>query len=263
MKKVWNKKILTKLERDFLVSLLNNKFLTYQQIINEFNIKFPNDMFINKSGFLRYLKRENLYRGYQPTWKMFHSQEELDFVIDLMKNKKLRWRDIAFKFHEKYRQGEMKKRFPKNLQETMSKTFNERRPNDIINNGKFAFENNVVRLPIGSEVVKKSKNGKYYTWVKVADNRVNNQLTRNNVYRTNWKPKQVVIWEQAHNDKVGKNEIVIFLDGNINNFETSNLRKISRSLNGSLSGYDAHGCGIVTDAMIEVLLTEKEVKLRS
>lgn len=44
-----------------------------------------------------------------------------------------------------------------------------------------------------------------------------------------WKSKQVYIWEKTHNEKVNKNEVVIFLDGNKRNFEPANLEKLTRA----------------------------------
>lgn len=46
-----------------------------------------------------------------------------------------------------------------------------------------------------------------------------------------WKLKHVLIWEQYHNQKVPKGHIVIFLDGNKNNFDINNLVCISRREN--------------------------------
>ena len=45
-----------------------------------------------------------------------------------------------------------------------------------------------------------------------------------------WKQKQVYLWEKAHKQKVKKNEIVIFLDGNTRNFKINNLHKVSRKV---------------------------------
>lgn len=73
--------------------------------------------------------------------------------------------------------------------------------------------------PIGTE--KLLADG--YVWVKV-----------NNVPRApkkvNWKQKNVVIWEHAHGP-VPENHVIIFLDGNRENFDLDNLKMISRETN--------------------------------
>lgn len=59
-----------------------------------------------------------------------------------------------------------------------------------------------------------------------------------------WKQKQVHLWELAHNEKVKKGEVVIFLDGNTRNFEIKNLYKISRGLNVIRNAWYGHIKGI-------------------
>lgn len=44
-----------------------------------------------------------------------------------------------------------------------------------------------------------------------------------------WKLKHHVIYEKHHNEKIGRWDKVIFLDGNKRNFDISNLKKISNS----------------------------------
>lgn len=44
-----------------------------------------------------------------------------------------------------------------------------------------------------------------------------------------WKLKHHVIYEKYHNEKIGRWDKVIFLDGNKRNFDISNLKKISNS----------------------------------
>ncbi|MCM1234186.1 MAG: HNH endonuclease [Ruminococcus flavefaciens] len=65
--------------------------------------------------------------------------------------------------------------------------------------------------PIGSE-----RENLGYVFIKVAE-------------PNKWKPKQVYIFERLHGEKIdGKNEVVIFLDGNKRNFEPDNLFKLTR-----------------------------------
>jgi len=52
-----------------------------------------------------------------------------------------------------------------------------------------------------------------YWWVKVGANK--------------WRQKHRVLWEDYHDEKVPKGENIIFLDGDINNFDKANLVKIT------------------------------------
>lgn len=72
-------------------------------------------------------------------------------------------------------------------------------------------------VPVGSERILRDG----YVEVKVAEPRT-------------WKLKHVVVWEK-YNGKVDKGECVIFLDGNRQNCDINNLRKISRRQNAGMS----------------------------
>lgn len=260
MSNAYNKKTLSVEERNYLVSLLDNHFLTYMNIIAEFNNKYPTNAFNTRGGFLCYLKREGLYRRWQPTTRAFNNQEELDYIIELMKDETLTWREIALKFWNKYRTGKMPASEQRRIQERMTKTHKIRRPDNLVNDGKFTSERNRTRLPLGTEVKKKFKDGTEYTWIKVADKRGKNQTERNKIYRENWRPKQDVIWEKYYNDKVKESELVIFLDGNVENFDINNLKKITRKTNATLAKYQAHNSSEFTSAMIDVIETDQIIK---
>ena len=73
------KRVLTDQEKDYLKSLLNNRFITYPQIIENFNANYPNKKFSSRSSFLGYLKRENMYRGWQPCYKQFKKLKTLTY----------------------------------------------------------------------------------------------------------------------------------------------------------------------------------------
>ena len=257
-------------ELAILKELLQNKFLRYAQILPIFHEKIGRVEFPSVSTFKTWLSKNKIGRGFQPYYKMFHNQEEMDFVVELMNDKELTWRNIALAFWTKYRSGKMPKRFQKNLQETMTKVHKIRRPEDLLNDGKFKSSDNHRQLPIGSEVVKIGKNKserQSYVWVKVNDVKLPNanesaehKKLANKMYKENWKPKHVLIWENYHNEKVKENEIVIFLDGNNRNFDINNLKKITRATNATLAKYQAHDYGEATNAMIEVIETEKALK---
>jgi hypothetical protein len=64
-------------------------------------------------------------------------------------------------------------------------------------------------MPLGSETI---LNG--YVYVKVNDIPYS---------KANWKPKQQLIWEEQHKEKVPPKHYVIFADGNKRNFDVENL----------------------------------------
>lgn len=55
-----------------------------------------------------------------------------------------------------------------------------------------------------------------YTEVKVAD-------------PNKWKLKHRIIYEEYHNTKLTRNDLIIFLDGNKGNFDIKNLERVTRS----------------------------------
>ena len=77
--------------------------------------------------------------------------------------------------------------------------------------------------PIGTEKML----GDGYVWVKI------NNLPK--VKKTvNWKQKHVLIWEQTHGPVPG-NHVIIFLDGDHENFDLDNLKMVSRATNARLN----------------------------
>lgn len=44
-----------------------------------------------------------------------------------------------------------------------------------------------------------------------------------------WRPKQRIIWEKHFGEKLKRNEVVIFLDGDKRNFDINNLYKLDRA----------------------------------
>lgn len=77
--------------------------------------------------------------------------------------------------------------------------------------------------PIGTE--KMLTDG--YIWVKVND-------APKAPKKVNWKQKHVLIWEQV-NGPVPENHVVIFLDGDHENFDLDNLNMVSRATNARLN----------------------------
>lgn len=66
------------------------------------------------------------------------------------------------------------------------------------------------KKPVGAEKF----DGEYW-FVKIAD-------------PNKWKAKHILVWEEAHKQNLLKGTSVIFLDGNRENFEISNLRAVER-----------------------------------
>lgn len=77
-------------------------------------------------------------------------------------------------------------------------------------------------MEIGAEVTKEKAKGYETVYVKVASGLKDNRGEM-------WKPKHQVIWEQ-NNRPISDDEVVVFLDGNRNNFEPDNLYCITRKI---------------------------------
>ena len=59
-----------------------------------------------------------------------------------------------------------------------------------------------------------------YLWVKVDDKKCENRDKK--TVRANWKPKHIIVWEEAYGS-VPKNAQIVFLDGDKTNFDLNNL----------------------------------------
>ncbi len=248
---VWNKRLLNDEQTEFLKIQLG-KGLYYKEILHNFNNKFPNDKFINEYSIANYVRKNNLIHSKPTGYKIVKNQEELDFVIEAMKNVNFTWKDIADEFNKTFNKNVEHRA----LSEHMTKTRKITRPSGI-NKGKFnGYTNtNTNSMPIGTEI---EKNG--YIWVKVNNKRTSNRSERNDIYHFNWMPKHIYLWEKAHNEKLNAGEIIIFLDGNRKNFELDNLKKISRQTNATLAKYEAHNYGKATEAMICVIEANQILK---
>lgn len=69
-------------------------------------------------------------------------------------------------------------------------------------------------LPVGSEILYSDG----YTWVKIAEPK-------------SWKAKHRLLYENYHGKKTVLGKVVIFLDGNTNNFSIDNLALVSKNEN--------------------------------
>lgn len=79
-----------------------------------------------------------------------------------------------------------------------------------------------------------------------------------------WKPKQLVIWEEYHNEKVPKGSFITFLDGNNRNFDIKNLALITRNENMRMNqnGYRFSDAEI-TKAALNVVRLKIKIKEKS
>lgn len=74
--------------------------------------------------------------------------------------------------------------------------------------------------PLNSERWRRSHQGEAGYWeVKVAEPNV-------------WRPKSCILWEQYHNKKVPEDGMIVYLDGDHNNFAQDNLLLVSRRVMG-------------------------------
>lgn len=105
---------------------------------------------------------------------------------------------------------------------------------------------------IGAEVIHKKWDGEQYIFVKVS-----NDFKR---HKANWKLKHYIVWEE-HFGKVPDNCVLIFLDSNSLNCDINNLRCVDKGtlkkIQGNKYTLNYYGKGKITDAMIEILETEK------
>ena len=104
-------------------------------------------------------------------------------------------------------------------------------------------------VPIGSEYVD-VKNG--YTYVKVNDLYIPGKRT----FPLNWVLKQRYVYEQAHGP-IPKGYIVIFLDGDITNFELSNLALCTNKEKLHLQTLGWLGKGDATKVGLDVVRSEQ------
>ena len=76
------------------------------------------------------------------------------------------------------------------------------------------------QLPVGTEIVRDG-----YIWVKVGE-------------PNHWRAKHRIIYEEAHGERLGRDDVVIFLDGDPTNMAPENLEKINRSENSVINRFD-------------------------
>lgn len=146
-----------------------------------------------------------------------------------------------------------------NIQRVCSLSFSERKPQgNIDSKGRFKKGernlNGVHYHKIGEEAI---FNG--FTYVKVCDD-LCDKNNSNKAFNKNWKLKQRYVWEKAHNDVVKKGEVVIFLDGDRNNFDIDNLLKVNRAELVRINQYGVAGNKELTLTLLDVYRAKSCIK---
>lgn len=110
--------------------------------------------------------------------------------------------------------------------------------------------------PVGAERI--TKDG--YVQVKVTDE----FNGKNGLSRKNWVLKQRLVWEE-HHGPIPKDHIIIFLDGNIQNFDIDNLACISMAENARLNQrkYRIDGEPELTQAGISIVRIDEKIRERN
>lgn len=98
--------------------------------------------------------------------------------------------------------------------------------------------------PVGSERL--TKDG--YVMVKIAD-------------PNKWRLKSIIVWEKAHEKKVPKNHVIVFADGNTQNFELDNLLLVTRAELALLNKYKyiKKGSAEITKTALNLVKLEKKI----
>ena len=132
------------------------------------------------------------------------------------------------------------------------------------NAGQFGIGSNTKEhAPIGTIMApvqySKSKSGSsIYKRIKVSCNK---DVAKKSGYNAYYMPYQKYLYEQAHGTgSVPEGSFVIFLDGDSNNFDLSNLAVVDKKINGKLCFEKVHGMGKVTEAFIECAKLEDVIK---
>ena len=128
---------------------------------------------------------------------------------------------------------------------------------------KIRMNNNITRYgnkqkeeyPIGT--IKTASNGTTYIKIQLTNGKKLDK--RNHGYQEPyWMPLQKYIYEKEYG-KINKDEFIIFLDGNNQNYELNNLACITKPISAILNKFHYYGYGHATKAMIETLKTQKEL----
>lgn len=181
-------------------------------------------------------KKLNLRRGEYGT---FFTSEEDNWIIENVPYYK--YEDLAKMFSEKFNrpctQYMLRSRATRYLG---------------IKSGRQGFKKGNVThnvRPIGYEYTNKA-NG--YTYVKVANTRIKNK---------DFRPKHQLVYEQSYG-KIPKNHIVIFIDGNKQNFSPDNLYALNRWVHRMMcrEGYFREGGKELTITAIKLYELEYSIK---
>lgn len=182
----------------------------YKKITEDFNLKFAQNRKV--TGFAQLITKR-LGKTLQTQKKDTHySKDEVDWIYKNHKNYKT-YENLTQAFNAKFNRSKPKDA----MREKCSKYLGIKKNNPTT----FKKGNVQEELPIGT--IRKVKNG---TYIK------NMNCQGKGIYRYQepyWLPIQKKIWID-HYDCVPKGKYIIFLDGNIDNLDISNLYAIDRRI---------------------------------
>ena len=182
------------------------------------------------------------------TSKRVYSFEEINWLKSNY-NKYNSWEEVT-----KYLNKEFNKNYRWiNIRELCNKKLKLKLDKNITQYGLKVKE----ELPLGT--IKDSSNGVTYIKVKMLEGAY--KTKKNHGYtEPYWLPLQKHIYIQKYG-KIRKNEFIIFLDGNRQNFDIDNLCCVNNKIFGQLNLRGYYGKGELTRAMVEVIKAEIEITL--
>jgi len=153
-------------------------------------------------------------------------QEEYDYIknniISYRRNGSLNFESFIYDFNSKF-ESKINKYILKNIMRKLNVKVGK--PDYI----KVIAKYDKSQHEIGSEVKFPSN----YIYIKT-NNVVDNSIQKHRLYKMNWTPKHVYIYEEYHNVKVKENEMVVFIDKNKNNYSIDNLLLTNRKEQGKM-----------------------------
>lgn len=197
MKSLFNDK-----EKEYLIKNMEGHWA--RELTEMFNKEFDKNVSMKQIQVWRenHKLKNNVYEVF--------NKEEINFLKEVCIKNLVE--DVIILFEEK---------FNKNI--TKNQVYAFKRKHNIKSGIDCKFKKGVIQYkykPVGTETITYEK-GRKIVYVKVDEN--------------NWERKHKYIYEK-HNGKVPKDSVIIFLDGNRNNFDIDNLALITRHESNIMAG---------------------------
>lgn len=200
------KKLFNEEEEKYLKENLKGSWA--RDLAIEFNKKFNRNITTKQLSYWR--ENHKLKSNVYDAW----NEDEIEFLKTIIKENEY------FKVIELF-----KEKFNKDITKNQIIVFKRKYNIRCNNNGRYKKGNIPYKIkPIGTETTVYEK-GVKTTYIKVDKNK--------------WKRKQVYIWEQ-HYGKKPESDVIVFLDGNRDNFDINNLEKITRHESNIMAGNKAY-----------------------